>query len=59
MILSDMHHRVTYMYINSSKQTVLTNIFANNHNLQKLATTNSNFEKKINSDMRHRKTYSG
>ena len=42
------------MYINlqqtrvsRSVQTVHTNIFANNRNLHKFATTNSNFEKKI------------
>ena len=51
-IISDMHHRVTYMYINfqqirvsRSVKTVLTNIFANNRTLHKFATTNSNFEK--------------
>ena len=42
------------MYINfqqtrvsRSVQTVHTNIFANNRNLHKFATTNSNFEKKL------------
>ena len=42
------------MYINfqqtrvsKSVQTVHTNIFANNRNFHKLATTNSNFEKKM------------
>ena len=50
----DMHYCITYMYINfqqtrvsRSVQTVHTNIFANNRNLHKFATTNSNFEKKI------------
>ena len=49
----DMHYCITYMYINfqqsrvsRSVQTVHTNIFANNRNLHKFATTNSNFEKK-------------
>ena len=49
-----MHYFITYMYINfqqtrvsRSVQTVHTNIFANNRNLHKFATTNSNFEKKI------------
>ena len=48
-----MHDCSTYMYINfqqtrisRSVQTVNTNIFANNRNLHKFATTNSNFEKK-------------
>ena len=48
----DMHHRITYMYINfqqtrvsRSVQTVHTNIFAYNRKLHKFATTNSNFEK--------------
>ena len=52
------------MYINfqqtrvsRSVQTVHTNIFANNRNLHKCATTNSNFEKKMYLDMHHRKTY--
>ena len=46
--------RITYMYINfqqtrvsRSVQTVHTNIFANNRNLHKFATTNSNIENKI------------
>ena len=49
----DMHYCITYMFINfqqtlvsRSVQTVHTNIFANNRNLHKFATTNSNFEKK-------------
>ena len=48
------------MYINfqqtlvsRSVQTVHTNIFANNRNLHKFATTNSNFEKKDYLDMHH------
>ena len=65
LILSDMHHRVTYMSIHfqqirvsGSVKAVLTNIFANNNKLHKFATTNSNFEKKpIKSDMCHRKMY--
>ena len=60
----DMHHRITYMYINfqqtrvsRSIQTVHTNIFANNRKLHKFATTNSNFEKLDYLDMHHRVTY--
>ena len=52
------------MYINfqqtrvsRSVQTLHTNIFANNRKLHKFATTNSNFEKKMNLDMHHHKTY--
>ena len=53
------------MYINfqqtrvsRSVQTMHTNIFANNRNLHKFATTNSNFEKKYDYlDMHHRITY--
>ena len=52
------------MYINfqqtrvsRSVQTVHTNIFANNRNLHKFATTNSNFEKKDYLEMHHRITY--
>ena len=51
--ISDMRHRIPYMYINfqqnqvnSSLKTVLTNIFANNRKLHKIATTNSNIENK-------------
>ena len=51
-ILSDMHHRKTYMHINfqhnrvrRSVKTVHTNIFAKNGKLHKFATTNSKFEK--------------
>ena len=49
----DMHYCITYMYIifqqtlvSRSVQTVHTNIFANNHNLHKFATTNSNLKKR-------------
>ena len=53
------------MYINfqqtrvsRSVQTVHTNIFANNRNLHKFATTNGNFEKEtVYLDMHHHKTY--
>ena len=52
LMISDMHHRVTYMYnsfqqirVSGSVKTVLTNIFANNHKSHKFVTTNSNFEK--------------
>ena len=48
-----MHHRITYMYIkfqrngvSRSVKTVRTNIFAKRRKLHKVATTNSNFEKK-------------
>ena len=47
LILSDMHHRKTYMYINfqqnrvsRSVKTVHTNIFAKNWKLHKFATSN-------------------
>ena len=60
----DVHYCITYMYINfqqsrvsRSVQTVHTNIFANNRNLNKFATTNSNFEKNDYFDMHHRITY--
>ena len=60
----DMHYCITFMYINfqqtrvsRSVQTVHTNIFANNRNLHKFATTNSNFEKNDYLDMHHRITY--
>ena len=50
--ISDMHHRITYMYINfqqnwSSRpvKTVHTNIFAKYCTLHKLTTAISNFEK--------------
>ena len=40
LIISDMHHRTTYMYVNfqqnqasRSVKTVHTNLFANNHKL--------------------------
>ena len=51
-IISDIHHRVTYIYINfqqiwvsGSVKTMLRNIFAKNSKLYKFATTNSNFDK--------------
>ena len=47
-----MHHRKTYMYINSqqnrvsrSVKSVHTNLLAKNQKLHKFATTNSNLEK--------------
>ena len=43
--------------VSRSVQTVHTNIFANNRNLHKFATTNSNFEKNDYLDMHHRITY--
>ena len=59
-----MGHRIPYMYINfqqnqvsRSLKTVHTNIFANNRKLHKIATTNSNIEKMIISEMHHRITY--
>ena len=49
-IVSDMHHRITYKYINfqqyrvnRSVTTVQTTLFAKNRNLHKLATTNNYF----------------
>ena len=49
-IIPNMHHHITYMYINfqqirvsKSVQTVHTNIFTNNRELHKFATTNSIF----------------
>ena len=60
----DMHYCITYMYINfqqtrvsRSVQTVHPNIFANNRNLHKFATTNSNFEKNDYLGMHHCITY--
>ena len=60
----DIHYCITYMYINfqqtrvsRSVQTVHTNIFANNCNLHKFATTKSNFEKNDYLDRHHRITY--
>ena len=51
-ILSNMHHRKTYMHIDfqqnrvrRSVKTVHTNLFAKNCKLHQFATTNSNFEK--------------
>ena len=51
-IISDMRHRIPYMYINfqqnqvsRSLKTVHTNIFANNRKLHKIAATNSNIAK--------------
>ena len=53
-MMSDMHHCITYMYINfhanrvsRSVKTVHTNLFAKNRMSHKLATTNSNLEKLI------------
>ena len=43
--------------VSRSVQTVHTNIFANNRNLHKLATTNSNLKKKDYLEMHHRITY--
>ena len=41
--------------VSRSVQTVHTNIFANNRNVHKFASTNNNFEKKIkNLDMHHK-----
>ena len=65
IIISNVHHRITQMYINfqqnrvsRSVNTIHTNLFANNRKLHKFATTNSNFEKKsIISDMHHRVMY--
>ena len=50
-ITSDMHHRITCMYINNQQnrirrpvKTVHTNLFAKHRKLHKFATTNRNFE---------------
>ena len=43
--------------VSRSVQTVHTNIFENNCNLHKFATTNSNFAKNDYLDMHHRITY--
>ena len=43
--------------VSRSVQTVHTNIFANNRNLHKFATTNSNLKKKDYLEMHHRITY--
>ena len=60
-LLSDMHHRITYLYINfqqnrvsRSVKTVHTNLFANNRKLHKFATCNLNFGKSLLSDMNYR-----
>ena len=60
---SDMHHRMTYMYVNfqqirvsRSVNTVHTNIFAKNRKLHTFATTGSNFEKK-SAYLRHASSY--
>ena len=52
------------MYINFQQNqaktqvmTVHTSLFAKNRKLNKLATTNNNFQKSTLSDMHHRKTY--
>ena len=62
-IISDMHHRITYMYINFQQnrvsisiKTVHTNLFAKYRKLHKFATTNSFEKKSISSNMHHRKT---
>ena len=65
LIISDMNHGVTYMYINFQQnwvsrlvKTVHINLSAKIHKLHKFAITNSNLKKKlIISDMHHRKTY--
>ena len=58
-LLSDMHHRITYMYMNfqqnrvsRSVKTVHTNLFANNRKLHKFATCNTNFEQDAREAMR-------
>ena len=64
-IISSMHHRITYMYINfqqnwvsRSVNTVRTNMFVKNCKLHKFATILIIFLfKSITSDMHHHKTY--
>ena len=53
IIISDMHHRVMYIFISfqqiwvsRSVKTVLTKIFANSRKLHKFATANSSIKKK-------------
>ena len=60
LIISDMHHRAMYMYINfqqnqasRSVKTVHTILFANNHKLHYIATCILNFEKSLLSDINH------
>ena len=61
IIISDMHHRITYMYINFQQHRISnpwTQIYLQkNRKLHKFATTNSKFAKSIISDMNHRITY--
>ena len=60
LILLDMHHHKTYMYINFQQnrvsrpvKTVHTNLFAKYCKLHKFATCNLNFEKSRLSDMHY------
>ena len=60
LILLDMHHHKTYMYINfqqnrvsRSVKTVHTNLFAKYCKLHKFATCNLNFEKSRLSDLHY------
>ena len=59
-IISDMHHRISYMYINfqqnqvsKSVKTVHTNLCAKNCQLHTFVTCNLNFEKSRLSDMHY------
>ena len=59
-IILDMHHHITYMYINFQQNranrsaiTVHTNVFAKNRKLHEFATANYFFKKSTLSDMHH------
>ena len=53
IVISDMHHRITYMHVNFYQisvcrpvKTMHANLFAKNGMLHKFARTNSNLKKK-------------
>ena len=53
MIISEMHHRITYVYINFQQNRVsIRSVKIVHTNLFKFATCNSNFEKSL-TDMNH------
>ena len=66
MVISDMHHRITYMYmrVNFPQNRICrpvkkscTQVYLQNGMLHKFAITNSNFKKMVISDMHHCITY--
>ena len=64
MIVSDMHHRITYMHVKFYQipvcrpvKTMHANLSAKNGMLHKFATIIAIFKKMIISDMHHRTTY--